>query len=456
MRCRVWGLTLLLSTTMLVHTVAAQTQIASSSVRPAEDIITPGTIMLHRTESVPPPQFEATWEDKLKQSMAAAEQVLTAQTEARLSKIREENQRLQQQLTAQQTLVVESARSQGEAARARLQSIIDVAEARNTAAEARFAANQAQLEKVATSARTDVLALQQQTAGKLAEIRDAANQHAQAIVEARTDMTERKLAAALEGKTTPEQAKQLAREQLADAAPEMRALALQTLSDSQDYIKTVAKDAVKDGDPAVQEALQNAAKDVITKDNKVVFAMRQAMAKQIAAEAAGKPLTSADGTVLAETTSGQTPSIALGDALGSDIQIDAAGLQVTAPGAASATVPQILASLGGHKTSILPARNRRDWVDLRKYRVVVHEDGKTLEELLGTVIQRAEPFTGPWKIKWKISDENKDILSTKFSLDTETSFDEFVGYLAQYLINDRGVKVTFSLFDRDRVLVISD
>jgi hypothetical protein len=75
---------------------------------------------------------------------------------------------------------------------------------------------------------------------------------------------------------------------------------------------------------------------------------------------------------------------------------------------------------------------------------------------MNEVMTRAEPFTGPWKIKWKISDENKDILSTKFSLDTETSFDEFVSYLAQYLVNDRGVKITFSLFDRDRVIVISD
>jgi vacuolar-type H+-ATPase subunit E/Vma4 len=319
----------------------------------------------------------------------------------------------------------------------------------------------AALQKVAKGARIDVLELQKQTAAKLAEIRDAANQKAEAMADARAAAVEKKLADALEQKTSPEQAKQLAREQLADAAPEMRALALQTLSDSQDYIKTVAKDAVKDNDPAVQEALQNAAKNVIAKDNRVVFAMRQAMARQIADEAAGKPIEGVDATGTAGSTladaHGETPAIPLGNALGDDVQIDPASLQITAPQAgASATVPQILASLGGHKTSLLPARSRRDWVDLRKYKVVVHEDGKTLEELMNEVMTRAEPFTGPWKIKWKISDENKDILSTKFSLDTETSFDEFVSYLAQYLVNDRGVKITFSLFDRDRVIVISD
>jgi hypothetical protein len=492
---------------MLVHTAVAQTVIeTASSPRPADDIITPGQVLLHRTEAALSPQTETSWEDKLKQSLADAQATFKQQSSAQLNQMRDENARLQQQLTAQQLLMAESARARDEATQAklaasetrfdalaqttntRLEGMAQIADTQNKLNQVQLAAlsgefdnklhyyateqlaqakrdTDAALQKVAKGARLDVLELQKQTATKLAEIRDTANQKAQAMADARAAAVEKKLADALEQKTSPEQARQLAKEQLADAAPEMRALALQTLSDSQDYIKTVAKDAVRDNDPEVQEALQNAAKNVIAKDNKVVFAMRQAMARQIADEAAGKPIEGVDataqngagsGATLADTN-GTPPAMPLGNALGNDVQIDPASLQITAPQAgASATVPQILASLGGHKTSLLPARSRRDWVDLRKYKVVVHEDGKTLQELMNEVMTRAEPFTGPWKIKWKISDENKDILSTKFSLDTETSFDEFVSYLAQYLVNDRGVKITFSLFDRDRVIVISD
>jgi vacuolar-type H+-ATPase subunit E/Vma4 len=503
MHSRILGLAILLSTTTLVHVAVAQTVTDTpSSPRPADDIITPGQVLLHRTEAALSPQTQTSWEDKLKQSLADAQALFKQQSSAQLNQMRDENARLQQQLTAQQLLMAESARARDEATQAKLaasetrfdalaqttntklEGMAQIADTQNKLNQVQLAAlagefdnklhyyateqlaqarrdTDAALQRVARGARIDVLELQKQTADKLAEIRDAANQKAEAMADARAAAVEKKLADALEQKTSPEQAKQLAREQLADAAPEMRALALQTLSDSQDYIKTVAKDAVKDNDPAVQEALQNAAKNVIAKDNRVVFAMRQAMARQIADEAAGKPIEGVDATGTAGSTladaHGETPAIPLGNALGDDVQIDPASLQITAPQAgASATVPQILASLGGHKTSLLPARSRRDWVDLRKYKVVVHEDGKTLEELMNEVMTRAEPFTGPWKIKWKISDENKDILSTKFSLDTETSFDEFVSYLAQYLVNDRGVKITFSLFDRDRVIVISD
>ena len=39
-----------------------------------------------------------------------------------------------------------------------------------------------------------------------------------------------------------------------------------------------------------------------------------------------------------------------------------------------------------------------------------------------------------------------DILQEKFSLDAETTFEEFVNYLASYMVNERGVKLSFSLF----------
>ncbi|HEX2859134.1 MAG TPA: hypothetical protein VHP58_02935 [Alphaproteobacteria bacterium] len=574
MRCRISGLALLLATTTLVHGVAAQQQLAAATiepavnVRPADDIITPGQIMLRRTEAALSPATQTSWEEKLKQQMAQAQKDLEAANAEQLAKMRDDNSRLQQQLTAQQLLVTESSRARDEATQAKLQAaqatldaqtqaanarlaaLAETVDARGSVAEARVRAiadtttarlnaqnrlddvryaalenatdtkltaqtqttnlklaalaqitdtasklNDARIAAlssdiehklnyyatqqlarvegetklamadIAKNARMDVLALQTQTANKLAEIREQANEKAATLAAARASEMETKLNAAMEQRTSPDDVKQLARQQLAEAQPEMRALALQTLSDSQDYIKTVARDAVKDEDPALQEALQKAARNVITKDNKVVFAMRKAMARQIAAENAagvGAPVPNY-GEEIEPGAGPDTASEPQADMrtaqglLGNDIDANTANLQITAPAASgTATAPQVLASLATPHTSLLPARNRRDWVDLRQYRVVVHEDGKTLEELLGTVLKRAEPFTGPWRIKWKISPENRDIITTRFSLDTETTFDQFVSYLAQYLVNDRGVKVTFSMFDRDRILIVSD
>jgi hypothetical protein len=76
--------------------------------------------------------------------------------------------------------------------------------------------------------------------------------------------------------------------------------------------------------------------------------------------------------------------------------------------------------------------------------------------MLEKIIARAEPFTGPWEVRWKLKPENQDLMTEKFSLDAETTFAEFVSYLAQYLLNDRGVKLSFALFDRERVVLVSD
>jgi len=106
--------------------------------------------------------------------------------------------------------------------------------------------------------------------------------------------------------------------------------------------------------------------------------------------------------------------------------------------------------------SVQRARTRTDLMNLRDYKVVVHEDGQTLPQILDKIITRAEPFTGPWQVRWKLKPDNQDLLTEKFSLDVETTFGEFASYLAQYLLNDRGVKLSFALFDRERVVLVSD
>lgn len=198
-------------------------------------------------------------------------------------------------------------------------------------------------------------------------------------------------------------------------------------------------------DAHVSSTLANVA-DVITKDNRVVFAIRKVVADQLAVN----------------------PQAGNETAMG-DIHMDSAALTISKPQEPGAGMIGSLASISpaagpSVKKIVNPpaanalrtARNRKDWIDLRKYHVVMHEDGKTLEELMTQVLSSAEPFTGPWHIKWKLSEENRDLLQEQFSLDVETSFDQFVSYLAQYMVNDRGIKMTFSLFDADRVIVISD
>lgn len=104
------------------------------------------------------------------------------------------------------------------------------------------------------------------------------------------------------------------------------------------------------------------------------------------------------------------------------------------------------------KTALPP----HEWIDLADYKVSIHAENQPMQLMVENIIKEAEPFTGPWKVEWKLNSENVDILDERFSLNTETTFAEFSAYLSDFVLNYRGFALKFSLFKHDRVLVISE
>ena len=88
--------------------------------------------------------------------------------------------------------------------------------------------------------------------------------------------------------------------------------------------------------------------------------------------------------------------------------------------------------------------------------MVVHVENKKLEDILKDLLTKAEPYVGPWEIKWKLKKGNMDILRERFSLDAETTFETFASYLSSYVSRYRGFGLSFNLFEAERVLVITD
>jgi hypothetical protein len=318
------------------------------------------------------------------------------------------------------------------------------------------AATNATLERVATVAKMDVDDLRAQTAERLETMQTAQKAEFMRLAKAANNSIVSRVAQAEkkaeDRRLKPAEVKDIATNTIRESAPQFRALALQTLADSQDYIRATARTAVKD-DPDTKLALRDAARDVITKDNQIVFAIRKVVDKRIASLPMAGPVA---GTV----PDGRPANTYNGEEIA--LEADRLGVAPEAiePGAGPTTTKdgQQIAALptANNRPGMMRARQRHDWIDLRKYRVVLHEDGRTLPQMVGDVVARAEPYTGPWEVKWKVSRENHDLLTEKFSLDTETTFEEFVNYLANYMVNERGVKLSFSLFDSERVLVISD
>lgn len=330
------------------------------------------------------------------------------------------------------------------------------------------------LAEMATATNQNIAALDERTSKRMGVMWTAASVQAEKLAEQKANAVAASVAALQQQtasqKIEPAQIRAIAEQTMADSTPEFRALALQTLKDGQDYIRSVARSAVQDKDPGMTSALADAARDVITKDDKVVFAIRKAVADELQGIATGGTAPTTEG---ARTTLGPDHNLSEAEQLdpnrlriaqllspeggpASDAaKLNDSQLAAISPAAGNAIVAG-QQSWSAQGTSLMRARNRADWMDIRQYKVIVHQDDQTLDTMMANILKHAEPFTGPWQIRWKISEPNKDLMTEKFSLDAEAPFEEFVSYLAQYIVNDRGVKLSVSLFDSERIIVISD
>jgi len=105
------------------------------------------------------------------------------------------------------------------------------------------------------------------------------------------------------------------------------------------------------------------------------------------------------------------------------------------------------------KIDFLPAS---EWIELSKARVAIHVENKPFEDVIQDALVEVLPYTGPWRLQWKISRENQDVLAERFSLNAETSFEKFIAHVTNFMMNHRGIELVFEQFDKDRILVVSD
>ena len=97
-----------------------------------------------------------------------------------------------------------------------------------------------------------------------------------------------------------------------------------------------------------------------------------------------------------------------------------------------------------------------EWVDLEDAPITLHVEDEKFEDLILRAINNAAIHSGPWNLKWKLKKENENLLYTKFSLDAETKFGQFINNVKAYVINYNGVRLYFRVFKEKRVLIVSD
>ena len=97
-----------------------------------------------------------------------------------------------------------------------------------------------------------------------------------------------------------------------------------------------------------------------------------------------------------------------------------------------------------------------EWVSLDDSKITLHVEDEKFEDLMLRAVNHAAINAGPWQLKWKLKKENEILLFTKFSLDAETTFGEFIANVRQYIVNYNGVRLNFRVFKEKRVLIVSD
>lgn len=88
--------------------------------------------------------------------------------------------------------------------------------------------------------------------------------------------------------------------------------------------------------------------------------------------------------------------------------------------------------------------------------VSVNIENKSIETLVQTIIDQAREETGKWTVKWRVSPESNYILSERVNLTAETNLSSFMSFLVDRVNNMTGVKLFVTVFDKSRIILISD
>jgi spore coat polysaccharide biosynthesis protein SpsF (cytidylyltransferase family) len=97
-----------------------------------------------------------------------------------------------------------------------------------------------------------------------------------------------------------------------------------------------------------------------------------------------------------------------------------------------------------------------DYLPLNNIRIAVDVENRALKEVVSDIVAYAEEKSGPWKVKWRMSPENRHILNSRVNLTAETTFEDFMDHLVDRINNMTGVRLSVNVFDMSRIIVISD
>lgn len=96
------------------------------------------------------------------------------------------------------------------------------------------------------------------------------------------------------------------------------------------------------------------------------------------------------------------------------------------------------------------------YAPLESVRLALDMQNVTIKQAVEQILAGSAGKTGPWAVRWQLAEENRYLLDELMNITAETTFDEFLAFMAEKVVNMSGVKLNTKVFNIGRVIVISD
>lgn len=101
-------------------------------------------------------------------------------------------------------------------------------------------------------------------------------------------------------------------------------------------------------------------------------------------------------------------------------------------------------------------KKKKEYAPIENVAVFLNAENKTLEEIVFGIVKGAKSEAGEWNVRWRVTPENSYILSERVNLTAETTLSHFMSYLVDRINNMTGIQLFVTVFDKSRIIVISD
>ncbi|NBV54480.1 MAG: hypothetical protein EBR79_02060 [Proteobacteria bacterium] len=95
-------------------------------------------------------------------------------------------------------------------------------------------------------------------------------------------------------------------------------------------------------------------------------------------------------------------------------------------------------------------------VALEDIELVLDVENVSLKDVVRHITKQAEPYSGPWQVKWRLQPENAGLMDERVNLTAQAKFGEFVDLLTEKIKNLTGTQLFVTAFNSSRVLLVTD